>query len=136
MYIYRQQALLQNTPATSVLGWNILEQLHYPHFPDIDNHKVATANRSAVMNLQPYIDTAAFTIHESATFQRTYKMVRTLGLRQLIVVNKFHQVLGIVTRVDVVNSNQIHKSKDVDDTSVRVAHSSVKFGKWFNNNSL
>ena len=34
--------------------------------------------------------------------QRTYRMFRTLGLRHLCVINKYNQVLGIVTRADLV----------------------------------
>ena len=127
--MYRAQSLLQSSSASSVLGWNVLEQLHYPNFPDIDNHKVATSNRSAYMNLFPYIDTAAFTIHESATFQRTYKMFRTLGLRQLIVVNKYHQVLGMVTRVDLVSSHDKRAKGKLATEAPAVT--GVKFGKWF-----
>ena len=40
--------------------------------------------------------------------QRTYRMFRTLGLRHLCVINKYNQVLGIVTRADLVHISHVY----------------------------
>ena len=38
-------------------------------------------------------------------------MFRTLGLRHLIVVNKFNQALGIVTRADLVSTHMLQHAQ-------------------------
>jgi chloride channel 7 len=65
----------------------------------------------AWIDLRPYIDCAAYTVNEHASVQRTYRMFRTLGLRHLCVINKHNQVLGIVTRADLVNAHLMHPSR-------------------------
>ena len=42
--------------------------------------------------------------------QRSYRVFRTLGLRHLLVVNKRNQVLGIVTRSDLVSTQYLDSS--------------------------
>jgi CBS domain-containing protein len=46
-------------------------------------------------------------INELTSLQRSYRMFRTLGLRHLCVVNRRHEVLGILTRADLVAA-QVH----------------------------
>jgi CBS-domain-containing membrane protein len=46
-------------------------------------------------------------MNEHASVQRAYRVFRTLGLRHLIVVNKRNQVLGIVTRHDLVSTHYL-----------------------------
>jgi CBS-domain-containing membrane protein len=52
------------------------------------------------------MDTAPYIITEHASVQRTYRMFRTLGLRHLIVIDRKHHVLGIVTRDDLMVTRQ------------------------------
>ena len=104
---YRNISLLRTQAVSSVADWSTIEESFYPHFPSISNPKVAAADRSAVLNLSSYIDSAAYSIRETTSFQRTYRMFRTLGLRQLVVVNKYNQVQGIITRVDLLTSRPV-----------------------------
>jgi chloride channel 7 len=41
-------------------------------------------------------------VNETASIQRTYRLFRTLGLRFLCVVNHNNQVVGIITRKDLL----------------------------------
>lgn len=67
--------------------------------------------RDCWLDLRPYLDSAPFTMNEHASVQRAYRVFRTLGLRHLIVVNKRNQVLGIVTRHDLVSTHYLgHQS--------------------------
>jgi len=46
-------------------------------------------------------------------------MFRTLGLRHLCVVNFRNEVLGIVTRIDLVSANYYQESSSVQRRSSR-----------------
>ena len=132
---YRINTLIKPSSSSSVLNYNILEHSHYPNYPDINWMKVASSNRSAFINLAPYIDTAAFSIHQSATFQRTYRMFRTLGLRQLIVVNEHNEVLGIVTRVDLLGTRKEQDEGTDGDEDHMHRGGGMGGSLWKNNNA-
>ncbi|XP_062897788.1 chloride channel protein C-like [Mobula hypostoma] len=54
------------------------------------------------INLKPYINQSAMTVHANFSLQRTYIIFRTLGLRHLTVVDLQNRVLGIITRKDLM----------------------------------
>jgi hypothetical protein len=58
------------------------------------------------------MDTGAHSIDESASVQRCYRYFRTMGLRHLIVVNYEHAVVGMVTRVDLIEERLEHHDYD------------------------
>ena len=97
-----------------LVNWGTLECV-YPNYPDVEHLKLLEADRSAWLDLRPYIDNAAYTVNEHASVLRTYRMFRTLGLRHLCVINKHNNVLGIITRADLAS---IHHD-DKDSHSVR-----------------
>ena len=84
-----------------LVNWGTLE-CPYPKYPDVDSLVVSDVDRSSWLDLRPYIDCAPYTINEHASVHRTYRMFRTLGLRHLCVINIHNQVLGIITRSDLV----------------------------------
>lgn len=51
-----------------------------------------------VLDLTPFINTSAVKVDESFSLERAYVVLRTLGLRHLIVVDINNCVQGIVTR--------------------------------------
>lgn len=51
-----------------------------------------------VLDLTPFINTSAVKVDESFSLERAYVVLRTLGLRHLIVVDINNCVRGIVTR--------------------------------------
>ena len=59
-------------------------------------------DKACLLDLRPYANTAPYTINETASIQRTYRLFRTLGLRYLCVVNHNNQVVGIITRKDLL----------------------------------
>jgi hypothetical protein len=83
--------------------------------------------RKAWLDLRPYLDTSPYVVFGQASiqvsvtlpirvfvnqmflfsYQRTYGMFRTLGLRHLCVINKYNQVVGIVTRADLVSTHTL-----------------------------
>ncbi|PIK45697.1 hypothetical protein BSL78_17446 [Apostichopus japonicus] len=54
------------------------------------------------INLGPYVNHSATSIQESFSLHRTYIIFRTLGLRHLTVLNGQNQVVGIITRKDLM----------------------------------
>jgi chloride channel 7 len=93
-----------------LVNWGTLECV-YPRYPDIGQVTITPLERHAWIDLRPYIDCATYTINEHASVQRTYRMFRTLGLRHLCVINKYNQVLGIVTRADLVSAHITRNSR-------------------------
>ena len=74
----------------------------YPRYPTIDDVTMRESDRNCWLDLRPYANTAPYTINETASIQRTYRLFRTLGLRFLCVVNHNNQVVGIITRKDLL----------------------------------
>lgn len=100
-----EMAALDTTKRLSPLvSWKTLECI-YPRYPDVENLKISESERRCIIDLRPYIDSSPYTINEHASVQRTYRMFRTLGLRHLCVINKHNQILGIVTRSDLVSAH-------------------------------
>lgn len=47
------------------------------------------------------MDTAPYSINQSASVQRCYRQFRSMGLRHLVVVDSDHKVVGMITRKDL-----------------------------------
>merc|ERR1712194_446451 len=87
-----------------LVQWDTIERV-YPRYPKIQDVEMRNADRSCWLDLRPYANTAPYTINETASIQRTYRLFRTLGLRHLCVVNHFNQVVGIITRKDLLDES-------------------------------
>jgi len=84
-----------------LVQWDTIERV-YPRYPTIDDVSMRESDRNCWLDLRPYANTAPYTINETASIQRTYRLFRTLGLRFLCVVNHNNQVVGIITRKDLL----------------------------------
>lgn len=84
-----------------VLAWSTLESI-YPRYPNINSLEVTELQRDTFIDLRPFINTAPYVIHGSASLEKTYRFFRTMGLRHLCVVNRHNVVKGIITRADLV----------------------------------
>lgn len=51
---------------------------------------------------EPYINRSAMSVQAHFSLQRTYIIFRTLGLRHLTVVDPQNQVVGVITRKDLM----------------------------------
>eukprot|EP00760_Papus_ankaliazontas_P031770 PhM_4_TR5448/c0_g1_i1/m.77757/K05016/CLCN7; chloride channel 7 len=58
-----------------------------------------------MLDLRPYYDSSAFSVMSTSSISRTYYLVRSLGLRHLVVVNENNEVVGVLTRKDLVAGN-------------------------------
>jgi chloride channel 7 len=84
-----------------LVQWDTIERA-YPNYPTIDDVELRDEDRNCWLDLRPYANTAPYTVNETASIQRTYRLFRTLGLRFLCVVNHNNQVVGIITRRDLM----------------------------------
>mmetsp|Transcript_674 Transcript_674/g.807 ORF Transcript_674/g.807 Transcript_674/m.807 type:complete len:901 (+) Transcript_674:290-2992(+) len=92
-----------------LVQWDTMERA-YPRYPTIDSiHPLRGEERQGWLDLRPYANTAPYTVNETASIQRTYRLFRTLGLRFLCVVNHHNQVVGIITRKDLLPQS-LHNS--------------------------
>lgn len=84
-----------------LVQWDTIERA-YPRYPTIADVEIRDSERNCWLDLRPYANTAPYTINETASIQRTYRLFRTLGLRFLVVVNHNNQVVGIITRKNLL----------------------------------
>jgi chloride channel 7 len=109
-----------------LVQWDTIERA-YPRYPTIDDVTMREPDRNCWLDLRPYANTAPYTINETASIQRTYRLFRTLGLRFLCVVNHNNQVVGIITRKDLLpesltdsllRGRNAHVLEDYDDNGM------------------
>jgi chloride channel 7 len=87
-----------------LVQWDTIERA-YPRYPQIEDIDMRPNDRNCWLDLRPYANTAPYTVNETASIQRTYRLFRTLGLRFLVVANHHNQVVGIITRKDLLPEN-------------------------------
>lgn len=92
-----------------IVNWGTLECV-YPDYPDISSLSISESERSALLDLRPYMDCAPFALSSLASIQRAYRMFRTLGLRHLCVINMSNQVVGMLTRKNLTPEHLMGKS--------------------------
>lgn len=77
----------------------------FPSYPDVDTLDISREERQRWIDLRPYCNTAPYTINEAASVPRTYRLVRLLGIRHLLVVDRRGHLLGIITRHDLLEEH-------------------------------
>jgi len=87
-----------------LVQWSTFE-MAYPNYPTVQNISLNEDERLGWLDLRPYANTAPYTVNETASIQRTYRLFRTLGLRCLCVVNHNNQLVGIITRKDLLHES-------------------------------
>ncbi len=85
-----------------LISWEELERRCTEEKFHMTNLTVAEGDRNCVVDLRPYVNTAPYVINESSSLARTYRLFRTLGLRHLCVTNIHNQVVGMLTRKDLI----------------------------------
>ena len=76
----------------------------YPHYPDVSALRLSAAERAMFMDLRPYLSPTPTTVHVHSPVTAAFNMFKSLALRHLLVVNDCHDVVGIVTRHDLLIS--------------------------------
>lgn len=73
----------------------------YPRFPHIRNLSISGKERECYIDLRPFMNPFPYTLNESSSLSRTFKLFRALGLRHIVVVDEHNEVVGMVTRKDI-----------------------------------
>jgi chloride channel 7 len=89
-----------------LLTWEDMES-SYPRYPTLSEARanLEEGDTELWLDLRPYMNPTPFTVHARAPLLRAYRLFRSLGLRHLVVVNDCHDVVGILTRKDLIDSN-------------------------------
>jgi len=70
--------------------------------PDLSSIIISPQEESYVVDLRPYANLSCVRIGPNSSFTEAYKLFRTLGIRHLTVVGSHNEVLGIITRKDLL----------------------------------
>ncbi|XP_031570565.1 H(+)/Cl(-) exchange transporter 7-like [Actinia tenebrosa] len=73
----------------------------YPRFPPIRNINISQRERECYIDLTPFMNPAPYTVQESSSLPRVFRLFRALGLRHIVVVDDHNRVTGIATRKDL-----------------------------------
>ncbi|KAJ7340243.1 H(+)/Cl(-) exchange transporter 7 [Desmophyllum pertusum] len=73
----------------------------YPRFPPIRNVSISQKERECYIDLRPFMNPSPYTVNENSSLLRVFKLFRALGLRHIVAVNEYNEVVGMVTRKDI-----------------------------------
>jgi len=85
------------------LTWQDLEEM-YPRYPKEDAIVLTEDDRACWIDLRPYMNRTIHTVNADAPIGRAFRLFRTLGLRQLVVVNDFNDCIGVISRSELTHS--------------------------------
>ena len=75
----------------------------YPRMPELKSiiGKLPEREKNYTLDLRPVMNPSAYSVCHAASFNRIFKLFRALGLRHIVVLNDYNEVVGIVTRKDL-----------------------------------
>lgn len=65
-------------------------------------HSESESEGADVIDLRPYMNTSAISVDECFSAERTYILLRTLGLRHITITDRFNCPQGMITRKDLL----------------------------------
>uniref|UniRef100_A0A0K8T5F2 Chloride channel protein n=1 Tax=Lygus hesperus TaxID=30085 RepID=A0A0K8T5F2_LYGHE len=74
---------------------------NYPRYCEIKDIYIANEEMDKTLDLRPYMNPSPYTVHDTASLPRIFRLFRALGLRHLVVVTDTNEVVGMVTRKDI-----------------------------------
>ncbi|CAM9871346.1 unnamed protein product, partial [Chrysoparadoxa australica] len=87
-----------------VMTWKRLER-HYPRYPRLSELDLAKEDMPCLIDLTPYLQIGPHIINEHASAHRAYTMFRTLGMRHMPVINHYNELVGIITRENLLSEH-------------------------------
>ena len=70
--------------------------------PSLDDLDLSDDDMEKFIDLRPYMNRSPHLVLEDFPLQRVFKLFRGLGLRHIVVVTKHKEVVGIITRQDLL----------------------------------
>lgn len=105
------------TISTRNLTHFLLPSQEYPVFTPIHDIYITEEDRDLFVDVRPYCNTSPHTVQETTSVNTAYDVFRTMGLRMLLVVNRYNQCVGTITRDDLtaeaLAKDMITKGKNV-----------------------
>mmetsp|Transcript_10749 Transcript_10749/g.14032 ORF Transcript_10749/g.14032 Transcript_10749/m.14032 type:complete len:140 (+) Transcript_10749:2-421(+) len=97
----------------NLISWKVFYK-YYPRNPTIQDviSNLTFSDYDKVLDLRPYMNSGALTVHHSVNMSRVHLLFRALGLRHLTVVNTANNVIGIITRQELCSSEE---ERDIDE---------------------
>ncbi|GAM29080.1 hypothetical protein SAMD00019534_122560 [Acytostelium subglobosum LB1] len=90
-------------PADGRMTYQVMTQALARHFPPINQMGITKEEmENMYIDLRPYMNLSSVVSNETFSFSEGYQLFRTMGLRHMPVVNKRNEVVGIVTRKDLL----------------------------------
>ena len=83
-----------------LVQWNVIGSA-YPKYPSVQDVQLSEDDRHCFVDLRPYTNTSPYSTQETCSVTRVYHLFRSLGARFLVVVNKYNQCVGTITRDDL-----------------------------------
>jgi hypothetical protein len=77
----------------------------YPHYPDVAGLVLSPVERTMYIDLRPYLNPTPHTVHVHLPVATAFQEFKALALRHMLVVNDCHDVVGIITRHDLLETN-------------------------------
>ena len=68
----------------------------------IEDIEVSEEERGMFIDLHPFSNRSTYLVPENMTVSKVYTLFRQLGLRHLCVVRKPSEILGVITRKDLL----------------------------------
>ena len=85
-------------------GWEDLNVFRdaYPRYYDLEAVDLLPEDLDCHVDLRPYMNPAPHLASKNMTYPRAFSLFRSLGLRHLVVVGNTNEVMGMITRKDLV----------------------------------
>lgn len=76
----------------------------YPRMPNIHTilSELSEEEKSFTLDLRPVMNPSPYTVSHASSLNRIFRLFRALGLRHIVVLNDYNEVIGMVTRKDLV----------------------------------
>jgi len=100
----------------------------YPRYPGLEVLSLDDTDKQMYIDLTPYMNPVPFTVQPHTPLVRVFRLVRTMGLRHLPVVNLANEPVGIITRKNLCHLhehwdalNWLSSNEDGPDASASVS---------------
>lgn len=79
-----------------------LFRLSYPRYFSLDEVDLNPEDMNCTVDLRPFYNPSPYSVVSCTALPRMFSLFRALGLRHLVIINDSNEVVGIVTRKDLV----------------------------------
>uniref|UniRef100_A0A6B2KY49 Chloride channel protein n=1 Tax=Arcella intermedia TaxID=1963864 RepID=A0A6B2KY49_9EUKA len=101
----------RNDRTKKVLDWKELKLANNVKDKKDTKLVVSEENMEKFIDFGPYFNTGIFALPMSFFLKDAYNLFRTMALTHLIIVNRENQLVGVITRKDLIGENLIVKNE-------------------------